>query len=367
MTARKNILHIIISLQRGGCENVLLRMLPPLKKDFNHIILTLKEPGPMAPLFEEQGIRVICLKQASIFDILSYPRLLRMVQKEHPNLIITNLLHADIIGRMFLQFFFPCKVISYIGTTYNFARYWPARLFERLSKHLADGYMANAESVRKVYIEKFKVSPKKIWTLPRGLDIEIFENTQANQGLYTTLGIREGDFVIICVANLHVNKGHRFLLEAFEQFFQQHPQSTLLVIGDGEEKEILKHQVATYTSRSRILFLGRRTDIPELLSLSHVFVLPTFFEGLANAIMEAMAAKVFVITTDIPENRQLITHQETGLLCPTKNASCIYEALLQIKNNAYPHIPERAYEKIKKEYSMPEKVQLWNDFFHQLS
>lgn len=367
MTQRKDILHLIISLERGGFETALLRMLPHLQEDFTHTIITLQKPGVMAPLFEEKGIKVFCLEQKSLFDLSSYFRLVKLVRSQKPALILTYLFHADAVGRCFLQFFVSCKVISSLGTTYNFKRYWPARLFERLSKYLADGYIANAPRVREVYMQRFGVDPKKIWVMPCGLDIGPLEKTPASDSLRTEIGVRKEDFIIICVANLHINKGHRFLLEAFEQFSRQYPDSKLFIVGEGEERAALINQIQKYTSKDKVFFLGRRPDVPALLALSQVFVLPTFFEGLSNAIMEAMAARVLVITTDIPENRQLIIHQETGLLCPPQDVDCLHQALVKARENDYFSLRENAYVKIKREYGMPEKIALWKNVFHQLS
>lgn len=367
MKNNKHIFHIIISLQRGGFETALLRMLPHLQEDFRHTIVTLKEPGSMAPLFKERGIDVLCLNQKNLFDIFSYFRLWQILKIQKPDLIFTYLLHADIVGRFFIQFFVPCKVISSLGTTYNFKKYWPARLFERLSKPLAAGYMANAQSVRDVYVEKFGVSKEKIWVVPCGIDISVFENVSVDYSLQKELGIQPEDFVIICVANLHVNKGHRYLLEAFEDFFAEYPESKLILVGEGEERKALEKQIENYSSKHNVLFLGKRTDVPNLLALSNVFVLPTFFEGLSNAIMEAMAAKVLVIATDIPENRQLITNEETGFLIPTKTAIDLKRVLVKVKKNSYSAIREQAYLNLKQDYDIHKKILVWNNFFHKLS
>ena len=87
---------MIRTLEVGGCEGALLRMLPCIKDDFKHIILTLQKEGSLAPLFKEQGIQVISLNQKNLLDITSYFRLRKILRDINPDLIITNLLHADI-------------------------------------------------------------------------------------------------------------------------------------------------------------------------------------------------------------------------------------------------------------------------------
>ena len=145
--------------------------------------------------------------------------------------------------------------------------------------------------------------------------------------LRESLSIKADNFIIICVANLHINKGHRYLLEAFETVYQEHPATRLLIVGDGVEYNNLKNQIKEFQSKNNITFLGRRTDVPELLKISDCFVLPTLFEGQSNAIMEAMASGLPIITTDIPENQALIDDKHSGILVPIKSSDELVHAL----------------------------------------
>lgn len=369
MESRKRIVQLIITLEVGGCESALLRMLPLLDKAFEHTIITLRKKGPLASAFKNKGIRVIAIEQKSIFDISSYIRLKRTLQDMNPDLIMTNLLHADFIGRFFIQFFVPCKVISSLVTTYNFKRYWLARLFERLSKGLADGYMANSESVKKTYVEKFHVPEKKITVIPAGIDTNLFLSIEKDIILKEELGIPLDNRVIICVGSLHKNKGHRFLLSAFEEIYNTYPHTKLLIVGSGVEKDALLKQIERYQSKNAICFLGRRDDVPKLLRLSDVFILPTFFEGMSNAIMEAMAAGLPIITTDIPENKEIVHHEQTALLCPVGDAQCLSESLKRLLDSPSlaTSLAEKARVEITKKYNFIDTTRQWNDFFSLMS
>lgn len=369
MNPKKKIIQFIITLEVGGCESALLRMLPLLDEKFENIVITLREKGPLAPMFENKGIQVIAIEQKNIFDITSYIRLKKTIQKINPDLIVTNLLHADFIGRFFVQFLVPCKVISSLVTTYNFKRYWPARIFETLSKILADGYMANAESVKRAYVEKFHVPEEKISVIPAGIDTNLFLSIEKDVFLKEELGISPDDRIITCVGSLHKNKGHRFLLSAFEEIYTTYPHTKLLLVGTGAEKDTLLKQIEKYHSKNAIYFLGRRDDVPKLLRLSDVFVLPTFFEGMSNAIMEAMAAGLPIITTDIPENKELVRHEHTALLCPTGEMKCLSKSLKRLFDNPSlaSSLGEKAQFEIAEKYNLKKTAKQWNDFFSLMS
>jgi glycosyltransferase involved in cell wall biosynthesis len=312
------VLHIIQSLDSGGCENMLLRTLP-LLNNFEHFIITLNGPGELADKFRSKNISVINIGQKNFLDIFAYARLLKTVKKNQPDLIITYLFHADATGRLFLQFFTKISTIPCLRTTYNHKKYRLARLFEKLTKFFVKRYLANSQSVKNFYVRNIGVNPDKITVIPNGISVNFYDKIVGDENLKEKLGIGKEDIAIICVASLHANKGHRYLLEAFEEIYEENKKIKLLIVGDGEEKNNLLKQSENYSSKNNILFLGKRNDVPQLLKISNIFVLPTLFEGMSNAIMEAMACCLPVITTGIPENEELIENNKSGILVPIKD------------------------------------------------
>ncbi|MFZ1720670.1 MAG: glycosyltransferase [Candidatus Moraniibacteriota bacterium] len=373
MTEKKKIIHIIQSLGNGGCENMLLRMLPLLNA-FEHTIITLKEPGELAPKFATAGITV---------KTIPWIQLRKKVIKESPDIIITYLFHADMIGRLLLSHCHSelveeshlkkIPIIPFLRTTYNHPKYLVARILEWVTRPLVNRYLANSEAVKDFYVKRIGVSSEKITTIPNGIDIEYFDSITPNPDLRKSLSIAPSDFVIICVANLHINKGHRYLLEAFEQFHHSSSppfqggelkrELKLLLVGDGNEKESLLHQIENYQSKENILLLGQRTDVPQLLKISNLFVLPTLFEGMSNAIMEAMASGLPVITTDIPENRSLIENNISGILIPTQDSEALSQTIQQIQGNPSlsASLSQKAKIAIQNSFSLEEIAKKWEN------
>lgn len=327
MDRKKKILHLIQSLGSGGCENMLLRTLP-LLPDFEHTIITLKEPGELAPKFVSAGITVKTVGCEHILNFAGIRRLRDVVRDTKPDIVVTYLFHADMLGRLTLFSVTDAPIIPFLRTTYNHPRYWIARLFEWLTQPLVRHYLANSEAVKDFYVRHIGVVAEKISVIPNGIDTDFFDHLTADPKLRESLSINQSDFVIICVANLHLNKGHQFLLEAFESIYSDYPHIKLLVVGDGEERKNIETMIQSFHSKDAIQLLGRRNDVPALLKISNLFVLPTLFEGQSNAILEAMAAGVPVITTDIPENQALIINSVTGLLVRPEDDRMLKDAIL---------------------------------------
>lgn len=364
---RKKVLHLIQSLGNGGCENMLLRTLP-LISDFEHVIVTLKEPGELAPKFISAGIAVETIHTKHILSPSGIQGLRRSIQVQKPDIIITYLFHADLLGRLSLLGTTRAPIVPFLRTTYNHPRYKIARLLERLTKGLVRRYLANSEAVKDFYTEQIGVTPERITVIPNGIDTNLFDRLVPNPMLRESLSIGPDDFVITCVANLHPNKGHRFLLEAFETLWSEFPQLRLILVGDGEERKNIERLIESFRSKHAIRLLGRRSDVPELLKLSHLFVLPTLFEGQSNAILEAMAAGVPVITTDIPENRACIEHEKTGLLVKPEDTRSLKDAILRtlIDSSVRHSIANEARAAISRDHSLSSIHDRWTAFLESI-
>lgn len=363
----KKIVYLIHSLPSGGSENVFLRTLPKMK-NIDNVIVTLRGKGSLFRKFIEADIPVFEINQKNFLDLKSYTKTLKILDEIKPDVILTNLLHADIYGRFFIQLFTEYTVIPYLQTTYNFKRYWPARLFERTSKYLVEEYLANSEAVKNFYISNYSINPLKIKVIPNGIDVEFYNNISIDPDYKNSIGIKSNHFIISCVANLHQNKGHFYLIKAFEKLYKNNHKIQLLLIGEGPERTHLEKISSKYLKNENIIFLGKRSDVAKILKCSDLFVLPTFFEGLSNAIMEAMISGVPVITTNIPENRELIEDNISGILCPTKNYSQLADAILSLKNNPSKrsYLGLNAAKTIKENYNINLIINKWEDYFKKI-
>ncbi len=311
MVKKHKVLHLIQSLEPGGCENFLLRVLP-LVDDSEHLIVTLNQEGKLARKFVKSGIKV---KRAGNLWSLT-----EIIKREKPNLVITYLARADMIGRFWLSWVLNCPVIPYLRTTYNYPRYWFVRFLERISHIWAKRYLANSEAVKNFYVERIGVARNKITVITNGLDLKSFGNSKIKN--------KRKEVVFVCVANFHPNKGHEYLIEAFRNL---KGLGRLILVGGGKREEELKLMAADLGDK--VLFLGVRDDVVDILKSADVFVLPTLFEGMSNAILEAMAMALPVITTDIPENRELIKNNQDGILVRAGDVAALTRAMRRLAVN----------------------------------
>lgn len=351
---KRTAIQLIETLNCGGTENNLLRLLPDLEKTgWETILITLRGGGEMLPRFRDAGVTVVELNQTNFLHPQAITAVVEKINQYNPDIVITNLLRADILGRIFLGTRVKAPVISYLHTTYNHPRYRIARVFEWVTKGLARHYIANSAAVSDFYVNKLGVASDKVSTVPGGVDIAAFQRASA-EGIRQELGLPRDAIVITCVGNLAPNKGQASLVAAFEQVFANNPKAFLLLVGEGETRSLLEAQIEQSAAKGRIKLLGRRTDVTNILKASTIFALPTLFEGLSVALLEAMAAGLAIVTTDIPENRVICTDQHSALLVEPANTEELAAALAQLRDDPQriKELGDTALADVRKNYAI---------------
>lgn len=170
--------------------------------------------------------------------------------------------------------------------------------------------------------EHLVLAPQDITVVYRGRP-EVKVNDSRDR-LRVSLGIPGHAFVFIHVARQEHQKNHLGLITAFEQVWQGHPDTRLLLVGrDGNTSAEVRHRLADSPAKDAIQCLGHRTDVVELLHCADAFVLPSHFEGLSGAMIEAMEAGLPVVCSDLDGLREGCEPDRSALLCDPKRPDTI--------------------------------------------
>lgn len=158
-----------------------------------------------------------------------------------------------------------------------------------------------------------------------GVDLARYGERQS-EGIRERLGIGQSDFVLACVGRLVELKGHNILIEAFKLLKPRRPLR-LLIIGDGPDRKRYEELAARLGLGGTVQFLGQRDDVPALLGASDCFALASSTEGLSCSIVEAMAAGLPVVATDVGGNPELVQDGFSGYLVQYGDAATLAERL----------------------------------------
>ncbi|MEN6439056.1 MAG: glycosyltransferase [Syntrophobacter sp.] len=327
----RRILHLITGLEIGGTEMMLLRTLPGMQRAFDNRVCCIKGRGPVGAKLRKAGVPVYYLDLKKLFD----PDVLRefqgIVKSFRPDVLVTYLIHADLIGRILGRVFGIPKVVCSVRAKLIQPKYFLFTFIDGLTSFLVSSYHFNSEAVADMYRRYLRIPGKKIMVIPNGTVADCCPMSSTDvRAKRRELGLPPDKKVIGCVANFRKQKGHTYLIEGFREVLRERDDVILLLVGDGKERGRIEGDIRQRGLSGHVLIVSDRDDIPEILAVMDVFVLPTLFEGMSNALIEAMAAGKAIVTSDIAETREIIEDQKTGILVPTRNAELIKAAIVRL-------------------------------------
>jgi len=198
------------------------------------------------------------------------------------------------------------------------------------------------------------VKKNKIAVVYNGIDLTPYLQSVNIENKKNKLGIDKNATVIGTVARLTPVKGIHFLFQSIPSILNHHPNSIFLIVGDGYIRKELEDFAVKTGINENIIFTGYRKDIPSLLKIFDIFVIPSLKEGFPYSILEAMAAAKPVVATNVAGNNELVVNGKTGILCASKNPDALSEAIISLLNDKDKiiNMGKKGFNLIKKNYSI---------------
>jgi glycosyltransferase involved in cell wall biosynthesis len=227
----------------------------------------------------------------------------------------------------------------------------------RRIQNLSGAVLANATPIRDALIAEDGFKPEKVRVIHNGIDVGKFGASRGDRD-HLFPGVGDGK-VVVLVGNMHTDvKGQPGLIASAPLVLREFRSTRFVLVGDGDQRPMFEQQVARLGIESNFQFLGRRADIPEILSCSDIGILPSKAEGLPNAVLEYMAAGLPVIVSRAGGNVELVEDGVTGLLVPPEDAPALAAALLQLLRDpqAARHMARRGNDFIIQNFSFERLV-----------
>ncbi|MCM8773771.1 MAG: glycosyltransferase, partial [Candidatus Omnitrophica bacterium] len=318
---RTKILYLIDKLKPAGAQKHLRELLSVIDKEkFETKLVTL----------EELGIKKIY----GLSGLKGFIRLVKLMKKEGFDIVHTYLFSENILGVIAGKIVGVKTIITSRRDT-GMLREGKFRhiLSYRLTNRWVDKIVCVSEGVKRVVLNKEKVKPEKIEVIYNGVDLEKFNVQDSNSMVKEQLKIEPDDFVVGMIANFSWIKGHKDFIQAIPLILEEVPNTTFLFIGDGHLRKEIETEVKNTSYKDKVLFLGSRNDIPELLLIMDISVNASYSEGMSNTILESMASGVPVVATAVDGNLETVVDKETGFLVPPKTPQALAEAIIRLLKN----------------------------------
>jgi len=331
MAKKYRILHVLPKFSPGGAERVMVHLLRNLDKDYfetGAVSLFAPMNTELEDMISGIGIPIYYLDKKLGFDLTMYKKIGHVLQEFRPDVVNT---HQHV-----LKYLLPALVLKkvpvVVHTVHSLAEH-EVNGFDRFVQFISFkmGVFPVAVS-REVGISLTRVyGIKKFAIIPNGIPVEQYTSSNiVRQDWRKENQFKNEDILFICVAGLREVKNHKLLLNAFAVGPARSPQAHLLLVGDGDQKLKLQALCSKLNLQNKVHFLGFRTDIPNILSMTDIFVLSSDWEGNPLSVMEAMASGKPIISTSVGGIPELVDDGEQGFLVPANNVQALANAMFSL-------------------------------------
>ncbi len=307
------VLLLIPTLDRSGAEKqfaLLATRLPRNEFDVNAVTLT--RGGPYEADLKQAGVPLTILHKRFKFDPIALYRLKRLIADWQPDIVHSWHFAANSYARLIAGKKPRPRVIVSERCVDTWKSSWQCWLDRKQIPRTAR-LVSNSHSVADFYRE-LGVPDGKLLVIPNGVALASRPAPADRNRTLAEYNIPVGARIVGCVGRLAVQKRVRDVVWAMQVLKQLADNVYLLVVGDGPERARLERLAEHMGCDNLVRFVGHRNDAPRLIACLDVLWLASDFEGMSNSILEAMAAGVPVVATDIPPNRELVVDGQTGYL-----------------------------------------------------
>ncbi|MDY6876433.1 MAG: glycosyltransferase [Chloroflexota bacterium] len=354
-----NVMQVISDLDIGGAQEVVRTLVEYLAAGGNQPVVCTFRDGPLRQDIEQLGIKVEVLPQRR-YSVVALPlfiadmihickSLAELIEKHKIDVLQTHLLRS--LDFLVLPLLYTTNLRVVLWTFHNASfeltadrlpghkwlltpKKYSHRFLYRWGSHLGGDFIAVSDKVAKAMLRTIGPIQDKVTVICNGVDVKRYQKPGDRIKVRSQLGLQAKTRLVAIAATLKEQKGHRYLIEAMTSIVPRYPELHVLFIGDGDLRGELQAQVKRLGMGDRIHFLGNRSDVPELLAASDFFVLPSLWEGLPMALLEAMATGLPIVATEVSGTVQVMIPNETGILVPPGDAQHLAEAIEHIISDA---------------------------------
>jgi glycosyltransferase involved in cell wall biosynthesis len=302
-----------------------------LNQDQFRVLVGISLPGWLQDECERLKVETRGIPLAGAFHVQWFKTCFHLVRNENVSLIHAHEFGAILYGWIIARL----TGIPFIGTIHGKNYFWE-KLRRRMAYRIVSRsgrLVAVSEDLKRFVMDKIGIPDSNIQVIYNGVQSGSFVSGEEIVRGRTELGLKNSDYVIGAVGNLYPVKGHQYLLQAMRVVLRQYPSATLILVGRGDLEASLKDQARQLGVERQVRFLGMRRDIPKLLAIMSIFVMPSLSEGLSLALLEAMVAGRPVVATRVGGNAELVVNGETGLLVESKDSEALAAAICTLLGN----------------------------------
>ena len=327
---RIRVVEILATGSNGGAQEHLYSLLTRIDRSRYETSVVSLSSGPAVRKLQRAGIPVLVIDEPD--DATAVGAVAAHLSSVRPDVIHNHMYRAELVGtRAAIALGEVGHRRPYVVSTVHSSRIRSAEDREqlrRLTPHI-DQLIAVSRSIeRKIHDEGRATT--RVRMIYNGVDLERYDHQEPCCTLRDEYGMEPGSQIVGVVARLEPEKGHPTLIDAWPLVLRSVPDAYLLIVGEGSRREDLERQVRDLRLADRVVFTGRRDDVPGVTAALDVAVLPSYREAQGLTILEAMALSRPVVASNVGGIPEMIQDEVTGLLVPPGDPAALAGAIVRL-------------------------------------
>lgn len=326
-----NILLLCGSLSYAGAQRQLLELAKGLNLNHSVIVCSITSKVVLLQEFNDNEItvKVLKLRKRNVIKVILALR--KIINSEDIAVVYSFLETANTYARI-IKFFEPhIKVISSERSSDLKASFF-TKIVERIFSRVTDLYIANSYAGKKALFKNYKV--KNVKVIYNGVNRERFFSLGE---LKININL-DHKIIVTQIGRIKPDKNYEMFLKVADSVCDLNKSVLFLAIGDEPNSEnTYKDSISKLRdklkNKDRILFLGARSDIPEILSKTDISTLTSHREGCSNTVLESMFAKCPLVVTDVGDNKKMLSQNNQDFIVKPGNIQEMTEKILHLINN----------------------------------
>lgn len=366
MSEPRSVLFLVPHLETGGAERQLAELVSRMDRTrFRPIVVCQKGGGPFFDQILTAGVDAYALNTPGKLDPRFALRLSSLCRKHRVQAMVIRGFSTMVVGIAVGKLLGIRPLIMAEHATGRIDRDPKKRPIERLLGPRIDGAIAVARGQIPFLVEDKGYPAERITVVYNGIDLSEWAPRPRDPEILAEFDLPQDAPVIGIVAMLRPEKDHGTFLEAARRVLDRLPDARFLIVGDGVERSRLETKSAELGLTDRVIFTGRRSDIPRLLTVFDVSVLCSVtVETFPMSFLEAMAMERPLVSTRVGGVPEMIEERENGHVVPLRDPEALANALLDITTDRSRarRMGERSREIVEERFTIEKMVRDTEDY-----
>lgn len=363
------VMYLVLEMDLGGLQRIVNLLIRNINQEqFMPYLCCLDRGGLFFEQLKSDSIKTYILqRKPGPFDLRLFIKLCRILKEEKIDIVHSQngcTLYAALAGRL-------TRVKSIIHTDHGrlVPDRWGAIIEDRFLSLLIDKFIGVSEELTEYLASKVRINRKKLMTIINGVDTERFKpiNLAQQKMLKKAIGLNDRDKIIGTVCRLDPIKNLEFLINYMPSICEAVPECKLLIVGDGPHKEHLIAHTRNLGLESKVIFLGRKADIENILPLFDIYVNTSLSEGTSMTILEAMACGLPIVASAVGGNKKLVD-DSNGRLFSLNDTDGFKRNIIELfkRPELLDEMSKNSRRKVEDHFSLEQMVKQYEQLYCSL-